>query len=118
MISGNEVTAFLADFKIKLEIWGVTFLDGREKNLQTLLDLDIRTEFRRNILKELKKEDYCEGPIEDTWQGMAPMWVFGKMIKEKEIYIKITLGKPGLNVICISFHTAEHPMKYPLKVKQ
>ena len=32
-----------------------------------------------------------------------------------ETYIKITMGKPNLKTICISFHQAEHPMDYPLK---
>jgi hypothetical protein len=45
----------------------------------------------------------------------ADMWVFGKIVKEKEIYIKITMGFSGAKVICISFHFAEHPMKYPQK---
>ena len=118
MISGNDVTAFLADFKTKLEIWGIFFRDERGKNLQALLDLDITPVHRKSILQELKKEDYCEGPLEDKLYGKASLWVFGKMVKGKEIYIKITLGKHGSNVICISFHTAQHPMNYPLKIKQ
>ncbi len=43
------------------------------------------------------------------------MWVFGKDVKGKEVYIKITLGKPNSHTICISFHKAEFPMSYPLK---
>ena len=43
------------------------------------------------------------------------MWVFGKDVKGIETYIKITVGKPNMKTICISFHRAEHPMAYPLK---
>ena len=43
------------------------------------------------------------------------MWVFGKLIKNHEIYIKISLGIEGSSVICISFHLAEYKMTYPLK---
>jgi len=43
------------------------------------------------------------------------MWVFGKTIKEKEVYIKITMGVKDNSVICISFHLARHKMNYPLK---
>lgn len=115
MSIGNDVTAFLNDFKMKLDIWGIYFRDERGKNLQTLLDLDITTTYRKEVLKELKKEDYSTGPMEDKLYGNVSMWVFGKVVKGKEIYIKITLGKAGTNVICISFHTSQHPMNYPLK---
>jgi len=43
------------------------------------------------------------------------MWVFGKMVRGTEVYIKITMGTFNNSVICISFHLAEHPLKYPLK---
>jgi hypothetical protein len=43
------------------------------------------------------------------------MWVFGKNVKEKEVYIKITMGAMGGSVICISFHLAQHKIEYPLK---
>lgn len=43
------------------------------------------------------------------------MWVFGKHVKSHETYIKISIGAPGTNAICISFHIAEHPMNYPFK---
>ena len=43
------------------------------------------------------------------------MWIFGKDVKGKEIYIKITMGSFGNSVICISFHIAEYEMQYPLK---
>jgi hypothetical protein len=42
-------------------------------------------------------------------------WVFGKDVKGREIYIKIMLGAKNSQTICISFHIAEHPLKYPLK---
>jgi hypothetical protein len=43
------------------------------------------------------------------------MWVFGKDVKKNEVYIKITMGFAGGSVICISFHTAEYPIRYPFK---
>lgn len=116
MSIGNEVIAFLNDFKAKLGIWGVIF-GGRPKNLQTLLDLEITPAYRLEVLKELKKEDYSDGPLKDILYGESSMWVFGKIVKGEEVYIKITLGLHGSKVICISFHISEHPMNYPLKVK-
>jgi hypothetical protein len=113
----EEVKKFLEDFKIKLGIWGVIFRDGRSKNAQTLLILDIMPIHREKILKELLVVDYSEGPKKENLNGEADMWVFGKMIKGTEVYIKITLGFAGAQVICISFHVAEFPIKYPLKCK-
>ena len=115
MSNVNEVTAFLNDFKVKLDTWGIFFRDDRGKNFQTLLDLELTYNDRIQVLKDLKKEDYSEGPLEDRLYGKASMWVFGKTVKAKEIYIKITLGSADAKVICISFHTSAHPMTYPLK---
>lgn len=43
------------------------------------------------------------------------MWVFGKDIDGKEIYVKVAMGRPNTSTICISFHLAEHPLRYPFK---
>jgi hypothetical protein len=43
------------------------------------------------------------------------MWVFGKDIKGREVYIKIMLGSNNCQTICISFHIAEHPLSYKFK---
>lgn len=45
------------------------------------------------------------------------MWVFGKDYDGTELYIKISLGVPGSNTICISFHESEHSLHYPYKNK-
>ncbi len=115
MATSEEVHSFLQDFKVKLGIWGVVFRDDRGKNAQALLNLEITPVFREKILKELQVGDYYEGPKKENLYGGADMWVFGKTIKGQEVYIKITLGFSGAQVICISFHVAEHPMDYPLK---
>lgn len=115
MATSEEVHSFLQDFKIKLGIWGVVFRDDRGKNAQALLNLEITPVFREKILKELQTTDYYEGPKKENLYSGADMWVFGKTIKGQEVYIKITLGFSGAQVICISFHVAEHPMDYPLK---
>ena len=43
------------------------------------------------------------------------MKVFGKDIKGRDVYIKITMGMANCQTICISFHLAEHPLTYPFK---
>ena len=115
MATRTEVEQFLNQFKVKLEIWGIVFLDGREKNIQALADLGISRFERLDIIKTIQVEDYSEGPIKDVLNDYGEMWVFGKDVNGFETYIKITMGKPSLKTICISFHQAEHPMNYPLK---
>lgn len=110
-----QVDSFLKDFKEKMKFWDVLFRDDRGKNAQALVDLELRPIERKAILEALETKDYSEGPLEGKLYGGADMWVFGKDIKKKEVYIKITMGAMSSSVICISFHLAQHKMKYPLK---
>ncbi|MGO4292537.1 hypothetical protein [Chitinophaga sp. RAB17] len=110
-----EVLGFLQAFKVNLDIWGVIFRSDRNKNIQALLDLDIRPDDRIDVLKSLELTDYSTGPLEERLNGGASMWIFGKEVKKKEVYIKITMGTIQTAVICISFHLAEFKMKYPFK---
>ena len=66
-------------------------------------------------MKDLQLEDYSEGPLEEILHGGANMWVFGKIIKGQEVYIKISYGAPGTSVLCISFHVAEYEINFPFK---
>lgn len=112
-----EVDQFLQDFKVKMEIWGLYFRQDRidDKNQKTLLELGYNYSHIKEVLRELTLVDYCEGPLQDQLYNIAPMWVFGMVIAGKEIYIKIQMGNPSNQVICISFHFAEFNMKYPFK---
>jgi len=80
-----------------------------------LADLEITFTDVQQILQQLKVEEYSEGPLEDQLHKIANMWVFGKQVKKREIYIKISMGKPNSGTICISFHFSEYRMKYPFK---
>jgi len=111
----DEVKRFISDFKTKLEIFDIIFLDKRIKNTQALLDLEITPAQRKRIVASIELKDFVEGPFAEELYGMEDMWVFGKMVKDKEVYIKVTLGNPNRQIICISFHIAEYPLKYPFK---
>ena len=117
MSNDDEVDEFLNEFKMKMKIWDVLFRDDRGKNAQASVDLEISPKVRKEILEKLEVKDYCEGPLTEQLYGGSDMWVFGKKIKKKEVYIKITLGANNSNVICISFHLAEYKLQYPLKIK-
>ena len=111
----DEVEKFLSALFGKLSISEIRFLDNRDKNIETLAALDIPGIKRKDIIKTLTVEDYSEGPIKDAIKLLGDMWVFGKDIKNHEVYIKISLGQPNKDVICISFHFSEYPMSYPYK---
>lgn len=118
MSSIIEIERFLKDFKYKLGFWGLLFQNRlNRKNFQTLTDLEFHVEHVKIILKELEPGDYSEGPLKDTLYKGPDMWVFGKEIKKREVYIKITMGQPNDKVICISFHFAEHSLAHPYKNK-
>jgi hypothetical protein len=115
MASKPEVEKFLKELKVKMEVFGILFLDDRGKNQQALHDLEISPARRKEIIITLKLEDFSEGPLEEKIRGILPMWVFGREVKQKEVYIKISMGLENSSAVCISFHVAEHPMNYPYK---
>lgn len=57
-----------------------------------------------------------DGPIVDTLNRLGEMWVFGKDVKEREVYIKIMISNINGQTICISFHLSESPLSYPFKL--
>lgn len=111
----EEVKAFLEQFNVKAQIFGIRFRNDREKNKETLRLLEISPLQREVIVKNLQVQDYVEGPVIDVLNKEGEMWVFGKDVKEREVYIKITLGYENGQTICISFHIAEKPLVYPFK---
>lgn len=117
MIEEREVLKFLTDFKQRMQVFGVLFRDDRNKNFMTLSSLGITPKAREEVLFQLDCRDYCEGPIQEILYKHAEMWVFGKIINAREVYIKISMGFVGVSVICISFHIAEYPLKYPFAKK-
>src|SRR5690625_4340165 len=98
MSTKSDVAVFLSAFKVKMKIWDVLFRDDRGKNTQALLDLEIRPVDRKKILETLELKDFCDGPVEEKLYGRADMWIFGKVVKNKEVYIKITMGAEGSSV--------------------
>ena len=115
MITTEEVKAFLDQFNIKAQVFGIRFRDDRDKNIEALRELEITPMQREVIVKSLVPQDYVEGPVIDVLNKEGEMWIFGKDVKGREVYIKITLGYENGQTICISFHIAEHPLTYPFK---
>jgi len=115
MATKEDVEQFLRQLKTKINVFGILYRDDRGKNAQTLAELDITPKYRDSVILSITADDYSEGPILDVLNDFGEMWVFGKDVKNREVYIKIALGAAGTNTICISFHIAEHPINYPFK---
>lgn len=108
----KEVENFLRQFLPKMDILGIIFLN-RTKNQEALKMLGITPLARKEIIKSITTDDYIETIIDEFSYG--DMWVFGKDLDGTDIYVKIALGRPGTNTICISFHTAKYPLNYAFK---
>lgn len=110
-----SVKSYLQELKQVIGIWGIIFANRPKNSIQYLADLSISAAMRKEIILNLDVEDYSEGPLQESQQGGTEMWVFGKIIKGQEIYIKVTISKITGTPVCISFHKAEAPMNFPFK---
>ena len=115
MATRDDVEKFLNQFCEKLKVYDIIFRDDRGKNAKTLAELDITPNYRLEVIKSLTVEDYSEGPVIDTLNKFGDLWVFGKDVKGREVYIKIMLGRTNCQTICISFHISEKPLQYAFK---
>lgn len=112
----EEVALFLEELKEKISIFEIVFRP-RDKNLQALASLDITAAKRLECIANLKVEDYLAGPKRDTYNTSLPdYYEFGKLVKGVEIYIKVSKGLTNKPADCMSFHPAEFPIVYPLKI--
>jgi hypothetical protein len=117
MATTQEVEQFLIEVKDKIRFFDVVFRP-RDKNLQALTDLDITANKRKEILLNLKAEDYYAGPKPDTYDSTRPdYYEFGIEINKTLVYIKLSPGLTNKPADCMSFHVAEFPMTHPLKPK-
>jgi hypothetical protein len=105
MATAHEIETFLENFKVKSKVFDLIFRDDRSKNTQSLLDLELSVADRKRIIFSIVADDYSKGPVKDELYRGSDMWVFKKMVKACEVYIKISMGFPNNSTICISFHT-------------
>lgn len=90
---------------------------SRQKNMDTVSDLCLTMADIEAQLLSLAEGDYCGGPLKDQ-KAPGDLWVFGKRVQGREVYIKLRLSgdekRPTVTVL--SFHFAESPLKYLFKV--
>lgn len=115
IVKRDDVQLFLDQFHTKMRVFGIIYRDDRGKNQEALEKLEIIPSYRRVVIESLRTEDYVEGPVVDTLNKLGEMWVFGRDVKNREVYIKIMMPSTICQTICISFHLAEYPLEYPFK---
>lgn len=108
----RDVENFLRQFLPKMDVLGIIFIN-RDKNQEALEMLGITPLTRKDIVRSITSDDYIETIVDEISYG--EMWVFGKDYDGTALYVKIALGKPNSKTICISFHTAEYPLKFAFK---
>ena len=122
----GEVTAFLEELKMLLKKSDfdidtdfVLIRKNKKDDVEhstpyTLLDLDYDIEDVVDKLKELTIEEYSETKIDKDDLDPPLLFVFGKSINKKLIYIKLKIkGEQKRHVLCASFHYAKNKMKFP-----
>lgn len=110
-----KVAVFLKEFKLLAQERRLYIVNRLEKQ-NSLADLGLTKEDREDEILGLSVTDYCRGPEPDK-DMPGEIWVFGREIAGREVYIKLKIAKIGSDKIakCISFHTAERPLYYPYK---
>ena len=112
-ITIEDVKSFLNRMHVKVDIYGMVFAD-RHRCQETMLMLGINEVVAKHIVMALDATDFSKY-FDDTTQWGCDLWAFGKDIKGEEIYIKIGLGLPNRQTVCVSFHKADFPIQYPFK---
>ena len=111
----GKVDEFLEEFKETVSQRGLYIIPRRE-NQTALSELDIDESTREREILGLSVKDYCSGPEPDK-DKPGDVWIFGKLIDVREVYIKLKIvkgaGKP--RAICLSFHPARSRLSFPYK---
>jgi hypothetical protein len=117
----QEVASYLREIKLILQ--GSHSSDARfivstirDKNIETLSELEYDIEDVKNSVLSLSSTDYSEGPTKDN-AIKGDLWVFGKIIKGREVYIKLKIlgDNKYKQVAVLSFHFSEQRLRYPLR---
>lgn len=111
----DQVRKFLLEFKGIATNEGVDIIP-RHDTRATLQYLGLTFKNLEEILLVLSVSDFSEGPLKDDKKA-GSLWVFGKIVKGAEIYIKLKVANvSGVRIAkCISFHIPVHPMEYPFQ---
>jgi hypothetical protein len=109
----DDVRKFLKEFKKIVAVRGLDVIPRRE-NINALAELGLTKKNRQDEIMTLSVADYCAGPEPDR-DKPGHIWIFGKKIGGKEVYIKLKIAQAGKDKIakCLSFHAASYPLCFP-----
>lgn len=78
--------------------------------VNTLLELDFDKYDVKDELMKLTVSDYFETFIDDKDNSLPPFYAFAKIIKKRDVYIKVKIrDKQNNKIFCVSFHFARYP---------
>lgn len=90
--------------------------DEEHSTTYTLLDLDYDSRDIVDRLKELTVAEYSETKIDKDDLNPPLLFVFGKDINRKLVYVKLKIKEKDnqkRRVLCVSFHYARYKMDFP-----
>jgi hypothetical protein len=94
-------------------------MGSRKENIDSLAKTGLLPKHVKEYILNLTYLDYFNGPEEekDPRYPEGEYMFFGCFINSFEFYIKIKLYKRDLEegCICLSFHIAKGPIRYPYK---
>ena len=80
----------------------------------TMADLEYDSDDVADRLKELTFREYSETLFDKDDDKPPLLFVFGKNINSRLVYIKVKIkGKERKRILCLSFHYAKHDMEFP-----
>ena len=120
----NEIEKFLQDMKNILEDESFNIHDNikvvKSKKKEeystpyTMVDLEYDDSDVVECLKDLTIKEYSETLVDKDNLEPPLLYVFGKDISNKQVYIKVKIkGDKAKYVLCVSFHYAEYEMSFP-----
>ncbi len=81
----------------------------------TMIDLDFGDEDVIATLLSLELEDYSHTLIDRDNDEPPYLFVFGKVIQKKMVYIKYKIREAKRIIICVSFHYPKEQMEFPYR---
>lgn len=103
-----KVNMFLFQLKSNYENGNYYLARRKDEKINKLLrELTwTRAQLFEYLINNLKTEDYVNGPEKEHGNPDGSVWIFNKVIQNKDVYIKISNLPNGSK--CISFHESEY----------